>query len=234
MGANMKKLTIAVGLLCGLLATSAAHAQGRRPIPTPQGIFNPVVGTGAEYSYQTKNGTKGDFTISIVGKESSNGKDGYWMETSTVDPQMGEVVVKMLLVPEGNNGHVDKLIMQMPGRGPMEFDGMMGGRMAPTEPTKDIRDSATDVGSESVTVPAGTFTCEHYKAKDGSGDYWVAKNAGPYGLVKMQGQDQSSMTLTKVITDAKDKITGTPQPFDPSMMGGMGRGMGGGMGRGPQ
>src|SRR5690349_12810059 len=99
-GANMKNLTIAVAvLLCGLLVSSAAHAQmGRRPIPTPQGIFNPVVGTGAEYDYQTKNGTKGDINIAIVGKESSNGKDGYWMETSTVDPQMGEVVIKMLLV----------------------------------------------------------------------------------------------------------------------------------------
>ena len=26
------------------------------------------------------------------------------------------------------------------------------------------------------------------------------------------------MVLTKVVTDAKDKIVGTPQPFNPSMM----------------
>jgi hypothetical protein len=44
----------------------------------------------------------------------------------------------------------------------------------------------------------------------------VAPKAGPYGLVKFQGKD-STMVLTKVITDAKDKITGTPQPFNPMM-----------------
>ena len=36
----------------------------------------------------------------------------------------------------------------------------------------------------------------------------------PWGLVKMQGKD-ASMILTKVITDAKDHITGTPKKFDP-------------------
>ena len=82
----------------------------------------------------------------------------------------------------------------------------------------DVRNEAEDVGSESVTTPAGTFTTEHYKMKDGSGDVWVAEKAGPYGLVKYQGKDVT-MLLTKVITDGKDKITGTPQPFNPMMFG---------------
>ena len=47
----------------------------------------------------------------------------------------------------------------------------------------------------------------------------MAKNAGPYGLVKHQGKD-TTMVLTKVFSDYKDKITGTPQPFNPMMMGG--------------
>lgn len=39
-----------------------------------------------------------------------------------------------------------------------------------------------------------------------------------------QGKD-STMVLTKVVTDAKDRITGTPVPFNPmGMMGGMGGG----------
>ncbi|MGH9724447.1 MAG: hypothetical protein ACRD41_05215 [Candidatus Acidiferrales bacterium] len=40
----------------------------------------------------------------------------------------------------------------------------------------------------------------------------------PYGLVKSQGKN-STVVLTRVITDAKDKITGTPVPFNPMMMG---------------
>jgi hypothetical protein len=41
--------------------------------------------------------------------------------------------------------------------------------------------------------------------------------------VKYQGKD-NSMVLTKVITDAKDRITGTPKQFDPMQM--MRKGMG--------
>jgi hypothetical protein len=65
-----------------------------------------------------------------------------------------------------------------------------------------------------VTTPAGTFNTTHYKMKDGSGDVWVADHAGPYGMVKFQGKD-SSMMLIKVEQNAKDKITGTPVPFNP-------------------
>ena len=97
----------------------------------------------------------------------------------------------------------------------MEMPAQMSKMNGQKQPA-DIRDRAEDLGSESVTTPAGTFTAEHYKMKDGSGDAWVAPKAGPYGLVKFQGKD-TSMVLTKVITDAKDKITGTPQPFNPMM-----------------
>jgi hypothetical protein len=48
---------------------------------------------------------------------------------------------------------------------------------------------------------------EHYRLKGGSGDVWVSKDVKPYGLVKSQTKD-STMTLTKVLTDAKDKING--------------------------
>ena len=100
----------------------------------------------------------------------------------------------------------------------MEMPAGMGRGDNSRVPT-DARNGAEDLGSESITVPAGTFTAEHYRAKDGSGDTWVAKNAGPYGLVKHQGKD-TTMVLTKVYSDYKDKITGTPQPFNPALLGG--------------
>ncbi len=81
----------------------------------------------------------------------------------------------------------------------------------------DIANKAEDVGSESVTTPAGTFTCEHYRAKDGSGDGWVSEKVVPFGLVRYQDKNQT-ITLVKAVTDAKEKITGTPQSFDPMKM----------------
>jgi hypothetical protein len=119
---------------------------------------------------------------------------------------------------DGENTHASKMIMQFPGRPPMEMPAGMG-RGDHSRVPADARNDAEDLGSESITVPAGTFTAEHYRAKDGSADTWVAKNAGPYGLVKHQGKD-TTMVLTKVYSDYKDKITGTPQPFNPALLGG--------------
>ena len=217
----MKKLTVlAVIAVCTLFAGPAAKAQMGRgmTVPTPQGIFNPVVGGGASYEMTTKNGTKQTFDIAIVGKESN----GYWYEVTTTVPQQGEVTMKMLLVIDGNNSSVTKMVFQMPGRGPMEMDGQMGGRMAQNEQPKDIRDNAKNLGSESITVPAGTFTCDHWKGNDGS-DVWVTKGVPPYGLVKMTQNDGSSVVLSKVLTNYQDKITGTPMNMS-DMMRGMGRG----------
>jgi hypothetical protein len=113
-----------------------------------------------------------------------------------------------------------RMVMQQPGQDPMELDmnmGMMKGRQTPQTNLSDIRDKAELVGTESVTVPAGTFSCQHYRMKDGSSDAWVSDKVAPWGLVKTQGKN-SSMVLTKVITDAKDHITGTPKKFDPMQM----------------
>ena len=79
-----------------------------------------------------------------------------------------------------------------------------------------------DLGSESVTVPGGTFKCEHYKGRnsDSSTDVWVTKDAPPYGLVKMVDADkQQTVVLVKTEKDVHDKITGTPVPFDPALFG---------------
>jgi hypothetical protein len=151
--------------------------------------------------------------VAIVGKESVGGKDGYWFETTFSDSSMGRMVHKTLTVVDGTDTVISRMIMQMGNRPPMEMPTSMMKSSAQKQ-SADIRERAEDVGSESITTPAGTFTAEHYKMKDGSGDAWVAPKAGPYGLVKFQGKD-TTMVLTKVITDAKDKITGTPVPFNP-------------------
>ena len=39
----------------------------------------------------------------------------------------------------------------------------------------------------------------------------------PFGMVKSVSNG-TTMVLTKVVSDAKDRITGTPVPFNPQMM----------------
>jgi hypothetical protein len=202
-------------VLAAMLPGSAGAQMGMHAGPAMRGIFNPVVGSGGEYEMTSEKGSNTVMEIAVVGKESVDGKDGYWFEMTIANTSMGQMISKSLTVLDGQDTVVSRMIMQMPNRPPMEMPMQMYKANAQKQ-SADIRDRAEDVGSETVTTPAGTFVTEHYKMKDGSGDAWVAPKAGPYGLVKSQGKD-SSMVLTKVITDAKDKITGTPQPFNPTM-----------------
>jgi hypothetical protein len=204
-----------VGVLMAMMPLFASAQMGMHVAPAMRGIFDPVVGSGGQYEVTTDKGTKMVMEIAIVGKESVGGKAGYWCETIMSGSQTGQMVSKRLTVVDGRDTVTSRTIMQMGNRPPMEMPAQMMKSGAQKQPA-DIRDRAEDVGSETVTTPAGTFTAEHYKMKDGSGDAWVAAKAGPYGLVKFQGKD-TSMVLTKVITDAEDKITGTPVPLNPMM-----------------
>lgn len=183
----------------------------------PRGVFNPVVGSGAQYEVQPANGqNKMTLEVDVVGKETMAGKDAYWIEATISNTPMGDVTMKMLMAVDHENETVQKMIMQMPGHPPMELPSQMtGGGQA--KDSLDIRDKADKVGSESVTTAAGTFMADHYRMKDGSGDYWLSAKVPPYSVIKGQGKDGSIM-LTKVVTDAKDKITGTPVPFNPALL----------------
>ncbi|MFZ0519951.1 MAG: hypothetical protein WAL95_02945 [Candidatus Acidiferrales bacterium] len=210
-----------IGVACFVvvaMALGASAQMGMRNAPQLRGILNPVVGSGGQYEVTTAKGEKMTMEMVIVGKESVDGKDAYWFENTISSAQMGgDMITKSLTVVNGSDTAVSRIIMQMPNRPPMEMPAQMVQMHGQKRPT-DIRSDAEDVGPESVTTPAGTFAAEHYKMKDGSGDMWIAAKAGPYGLVKFQGKD-TTMLLTKVIADGKDKITGTPQPFNPMMFG---------------
>jgi hypothetical protein len=217
--------SIATTSILVLAFSALAWAQG--PMggmlgPQPRGIFNPIVGSGAQYEIQRgaqdANGKKMSMEIDVIGKEAADGKDGYWLETSATTP-VGDMVVKVLTVQDGGNTSVTRTIMQMAGRPATEMPAM--GRMQQKQ-SLDIRSEADNVGSESVNTPAGDFTADHYRMKNGSGDFWVSDKVSPYGLIKYQGKDMT-MVLTKLVTGAKDKITGTPVPFNPSMMMGGGQ-----------
>jgi uncharacterized protein YqjF (DUF2071 family) len=92
---------------------------------------------------------------------------------------------------------------------------MMGPQQRPQK--SDVREEAERVGMESVTTPAGTFNCEHWRSKDKASDYWFTEKVSPWGLVKLTSKDET-MTLLRVISGAKTKIRGTPKKFDPAEM----------------
>jgi hypothetical protein len=207
--------------VCAFAIPLAAQMMGMGQVPTLSGIFRPVVGSGAVYeTTRLDRGTKSTLDFTVIGKEDLGGKTGYWIETAMTPDKGGEVIIKVLETVDGNTISYSKSVIQMPGQGPMEMDMTtmnMGGRRPAQTNAADFRDKAALVGTESVTVPAGTFTCEHYRMKDGSGDGWISDKVSPWSLVKMQNSTQT-IVLVKTITDAKDRITGTPTKFDPMQM----------------
>lgn len=220
---KLKQMVVIIAMLA-LATPLAAQMFGPKP-PTLSGIWHPVVGTGAAYE-MTKDGKKNEMEITIVGKEDVDGKTAYWLEIAMTDQRSSQPVYVKNLMSVSDAGVTSmRMVMQMSGQDPMEMDMNMnpvGRGMKQTTPA-NIADKAELVGTESVTVPAGTFSCTHYRMKDGSGDAWVSDKVGPWGLVKSQGKDNTTV-LAKVITDAKDHITGTPKKFDPlQMMRGMGQ-----------
>lgn len=132
------------------------------------------------------------------------------------------------------------------GPGPGGRGGMMMGRMAGARFVKP--DPKKLVGKETVKLAAGTFSAEHYRhegPRGGTVDFWLAKEVGPFGLVKMEmdrpagpdgeGGGKVTMELVGKGKGATAEITKTAKPFNPEAMRARwgGGGPGGGPGSGP-
>jgi hypothetical protein len=214
---------MATALLAVMLAPVAcAQMFGMGATQEVRGVFKPVVGSGAGYEMVKTDGQKTQIDISIVEKDPSG---AYWTEYGVTDPRTKSMVyMKSLIAQQGDEAVMQRIIVQMPGRPPMEMSSMMQQGMGRQKMNQkiDIRGEAQNMGTESITTPAGTFSCQHWRAtKDGS-DFWISDKVTPWGLVKMADKDGTSMTLVRVITGAKTHITGTPVSME-DMMKGMGK-----------
>lgn len=212
----MRAMATAVGgAVLGLAFASGAAAQFGRQGPPIHGVWNPVVGSGAVYEMQEGSGKKHEMQFAVVGSEPVEGKTGYWLEMASMGGGGTRFVVKQLIVLDGESTRVTRVIMQTDDQPPMEMPTMMQPGRA--EHPADVRQVSELVGTESVTTPAGTFSCLHYRMKDGSGDAWVSGKVPPWGMVKSTGRE-FTMMLVRVVTGAKSQIKGTPRPFNPSEM----------------
>ncbi|MGH9795770.1 MAG: DUF4412 domain-containing protein [Candidatus Acidiferrales bacterium] len=213
----LRRAIMAFVVLC-LVVPAVAQGPMQGP-PVFRGVWSPVVGSGAAYQVET-NREKREMEMAVVGTEAHEGKTGHWLEIFMKDPRQGDVVMKMLIVLDGSNTRSMRMVMQTQEMGPIEMPISLmdrGGR-GQTVNEADFREKAERVGTESITTQAGTFTCEHYRNKEDGTDIWVAEKIAPYGMVKMTSKDGTTMILTRVISGAKTRITGTPQKFDPGAM----------------
>lgn len=93
---------------------------------------------------------------------------------------------------------------------------------------------AKEIGTETITTPAGTFLCQHWQFKAVSEqwhpnpnptDVWLSKGAGPFGIVEARtsdkvpaglfsvAQDQAlpvEIVLTRILSNVQDQISQNP------------------------
>jgi hypothetical protein len=83
-----------------------------------------------------------------------------------------------------------------------------GGQASDTDP-------GAKVGSATITVPAGTFDCEHFRKATPHGpvDIWISAKVSPYGTVKMTSGEMT-MVLEKVLSNETSHIKGESQKFE--------------------
>ena len=211
----MRKKLFVVSILLVLSFFHLAYAQfGKGGGPKFHSDFKPVVGGWSDYQMTEKGGAASKMKIAIVGKEG----DAYWYETVMETKQEGRIISKMLVSgnPEDQK-NIRRMIVKMGNEPAMEMPVQM------MQPSKDKdpgqKGKIIDKGTESIKVPAGTFTAQHMQYQDGGMvvDTWVNKDVSPYGMVKSQSKE-FEMVLIGYGTGAKTLITETPQKFEMPQM----------------
>ncbi len=209
----MRKIVFGISVLSILCLAPSGYAQfGKGGGPKFYSDFKPVVGGWSEYQMTGKGEQPSKMKIAIVGKEG----DSYWYETVTETKREERVITKMLVSgnPEDQKS-IKRMIVKMGDQPAMEMPvQMMQGSKEQAQRGKTI-----DKGTESVKVPAGSFTTQHMQYQDGETvvDTWVQKDVFPYGMVKSQSKE-SEMVLLGYGTGAKTLITETPQKFEMPQM----------------
>jgi len=210
----MKKIVCIISIFLSLFFINLAYAQfGKTSGPSFHGEFKPVVGGWSEYQMTTKGNPSTKMKVAVVGKEG----DAYWYETMMEEGREGRTIMKMLVSgnPEDQK-NIKRMIVKTGNEPAMEMPITMKGLYSKSQEPKG---KVSDKGTETIKVPAGTFTTQHFQYQDLKDvvDTWVYKDVSPYGLIKSQSKDMK-MVLIGYGTGAKTLITETPQKFEMPQM----------------
>jgi hypothetical protein len=216
----MKRSWHVFAILAAILLAAASSSQAQMGMdmfkrPSITKVFHPVVGKGSVYLDTDKDGKNSRISeIAVVAKESFEGNEGFWMQIVSTDPQGKTFVGKSLITPGDFQFH--RMIIQPPGQQAMEMPMKMNAARK-----EKIEENAADwhsVGTESVAVPAGTFSCEHWRNDKTHAEIWTSDKVTPFGMVKEISGNGSTQVLSKILDNATDRITGPVKQFDMQQM----------------
>jgi hypothetical protein len=209
---------LAIFLALAIAAAQRAHAQMgmdlfKRPAITK--AFHPVVGKGAVYADARKDGNNTrTIEIAVIGKDSFEGQEGFWMQFVSTDDQGKTIAGKSLITPADYQMH--RMIFQQQGQPAMELPANMN--PARKQQMEENFNDWHSVGTETVTVPAGTFSCDHWRNDKTHAESWTSDKVTPLGIVKSVKANGETELLSKLVDNATDRITGPVKQFDMQQM----------------
>jgi len=201
-----------------LATTRPVHAQigmdlFKRPAITK--AFHPVVGKGAVYIDAGRDGKNTrTIEIAVIGKDSIEGQEGFWMQFVSTDDQGKTIVGKSLITPADYQMH--RMIFQQQGQAAMELPANMN--PARKQQMEENFNDWHSVGTETVTVPAGTFSCDHWRNDKTHAESWTSDKVTPFGMVKSVKANGETELLSKLVDNVTDRITGPVKQFDMQQM----------------
>jgi len=216
----MKRSWYVFALLAALALATARPAQAqigmdlfKRPAITK--AFHPVVGKGAVYIDAGRDGKNTrTIEIAVIGKDSFEGQEGYWMQFVSTDDQGKTIVGKSLITPADYQMH--RMIFQQQGQPAMELPASMN--PARKQQMEENFNDWHSAGTETVTVPAGTFSCDHWRNDKTHAESWTSDKVTPLGMVKSVKANGETELLSKLVDNAADRITGPVKQFDMQQM----------------
>jgi hypothetical protein len=182
--------------------------------PCPYIYPAPKVGEYADLRFSSPEQPSMIIRFAIVSSEQIEGRTYYWMEVVSAPPAVGGTVVAQMLVPyypfeqQDIKGYIVEMPGQPPRRMPQEIIDMMGAEAAPGPSWREQCAAAEDLGTEEITVAAGTFRARHFRGGDEqAGEVWIADV--PFGMVKLV-QPDGEMELVRYGSDARSSLHGEP------------------------
>lgn len=224
-------VTAAVCGACVVVAiawSARAPAQSGTPLPgmMPPGVFLPeelgaccegfTVGAWVEYRVARRDATKTfDMRFAVVGREGQ----AWWIEMEISDARVGAVATKMLVETGAGtrDERLKRIIVQPEGQLPLELPVKSAGSHVP--PLEEGGGPGALVGTETLSLRAGTFSTQHFRRGSGEGahDVWLSDGVALWGLARYRSP-RVTLSLVAQGRGAVSRIEGEPIPFDPDQL----------------
>lgn len=187
---------------------------GAAVLPMISDLNTVTVGTFAEYNVSLPRMPQMKQRFALIGRAGGNNIVEIRAEGGSLP---GGAIFDVRMEVAGNAGSpesIKKLALSINRGDPMDVPRQMGD-MAGARMQK--LDPATQVGTETIKTPAGTFKTKKFRetAPDGTTiDVWATEAIPPLGLVKLSASTGLQLLLAKHGTGAKPNITRPVKPFD--------------------